>query len=66
MTDKQAAIEVINSLPQDATLESMIEELQILVAVHRGRAAISAGRVKTQEQVKQLVESWSTHIPTRS
>lgn len=66
MADKRAAIEIISCLPEDATLEDMIEALQLLAAIRRGRDDIAAGRVKTQEEVKQLVESWSTHLPTRS
>jgi predicted transcriptional regulator len=60
MTDKQAVIDALSRLPENASLEEITEELQIMAAVRRGRADIAAGRTKTQEEVEQLVESWAT------
>lgn len=60
MTDKEAVIDALSRLPENASLEEITEELQIMAAVRRGRDAIAAGRTKTQEQVEQLVESWAT------
>lgn len=60
MTDKQAVIDALSRLPENASLEEITEELQIMAAVRRGREAIAAGRTKTQEEVKQLVDSWAT------
>jgi predicted transcriptional regulator len=60
MTDKQAVIDALGRLPENASLEEITEELQIMAAVRRGREAIAAGRTKTQEDVRQLVDSWAT------
>ena len=60
MTDKQAVIDALSRLPENASLEEITEELQIMAAVRRGRADVAAGRTKTQEEVEQLVESWAT------
>lgn len=60
MTDKEAVIDALSRLPENASLEEITEELQIMAAVRRGRADIAAGRTKTQEEIKQLVESWAT------
>lgn len=60
MTDKEAVLDALSRLPENASLEEIIEELQIIAAVRRGRANIAAGRTKTQEEVRQLVESWAT------
>lgn len=60
MTDKEAVIDALSRLPENASLEEITEELQIMAAVRRGRADIAAGRTKTQEEVEQLVESWAT------
>lgn len=59
MTDKQELIEALNAMPEDVSLDEVIEELRIRVAVRRGRADIAAGRTKTQDEVKQWVESWA-------
>jgi predicted transcriptional regulator len=60
MTDKQAVIDSLRRLPENASLEEITEELQIMAAVRRSREAIAAGRTKSQEEVKQLVDSWAT------
>ena len=60
MTDKQAVIDALSRLPENASLEEITEELQIMAAVRRGREALAAGRTKTQEEVEQLVDSWAT------
>ncbi|PYT04255.1 MAG: hypothetical protein DMF60_15855 [Acidobacteria bacterium] len=59
MTDKQAVIDALSRLPENASLEEITEELQIMAAVRRGREALAAGRTKTQEEVEQLVDSWA-------
>ena len=60
MTDKQAVIDALSRLPENASLEEITEELRIMAAVRRGREALAAGRTKTQEEVEQLVDSWAT------
>jgi predicted transcriptional regulator len=60
MTDKQAVIDALSRLPENASLEEITEELRIMAAVRRGRDAIAAGRTRTQGEVEQLVESWAT------
>ena len=60
MTDKEAVLDALNRLPENVSLEEITEELQIMAAVRRGREAIAEGRTKTQEEVKQLVDSWVT------
>lgn len=49
MTDKQEVIEALSAMPENASLDEIIEELCILAAVRRGREDIAAGRFKTQE-----------------
>ena len=60
MTDKEVVLDALSRLPENASLEEIIEELQIMAAVRRRRTDIAAGRTKTQEEVRQLVESWAT------
>jgi predicted transcriptional regulator len=51
--------------PEDVSLDEITEELSIMAAVRRGRADIAAGRTKTHEEVKKLVESWATAWTSR-
>lgn len=53
-------------MPENVSLEEIIEELRIMTAVRRGRAAIAAGRFNIQEAVEPLVASWFPHSPSQS
>ncbi len=58
MKDKQVALQTISRLPDDASMEEIAEELQIMAAIRKGKADVKAGRVKSHVQVEQLVEAW--------
>jgi predicted transcriptional regulator len=65
MTDKQEVIEAQNVMPENVSLDEIIEELRIMAAVRRARADIGDGRFKTQKEVERLVESWATEWAAR-
>ena len=58
MKDKQVAIEIIKHLPEDASMEQIAEELQIMAALRKGKEDIKAGRTKTHAEVEKMVEAW--------
>ena len=60
MTDKQMVLETVEKLPESATIEQIREELDIIAGLKRGLEDSEAGRVKSHEEVKTLVESWIT------
>jgi len=60
MTDKEAVLDALSRMPENASLEEITEELKIMAGVRRGLADIEAGRTKTHEEVKEMVESWAT------
>jgi predicted transcriptional regulator len=60
MTDKQAVLDALQRLPENASLEEIAEELRIMAAVRRGRADVAAGRTKTHREVQEVLESWAT------
>jgi predicted transcriptional regulator len=60
MTDKQTVAEVLNRMPENATLDEIAEEVQILAAIRQGREDIVAGRKKEHKEVENLLESWAT------
>jgi predicted transcriptional regulator len=60
MSDKEKIIEVVKSLPDDATLERIQEEIDILIAIQRGRDDIKAGRVLSHDEVIREMKSWTT------
>jgi len=65
VTDKQEVLEALNAMPENFSLDEIIEELRMMAAVRRGRAAIAEGRTMTQQEVERLVESWATKWTAR-
>jgi predicted transcriptional regulator len=57
MTDKQAGIDALKRLLENAFLDEITKELQLMVAVRRGRADVAAGRTKTHQNMKELLPS---------
>lgn len=60
MTDKQAVMDALQRLPENASLEEITQELHLMAAVRRGRADIAAGRGKPHQEVKELLASWAS------
>ena len=60
MTDKQAVMDALQRLPENASLEEIAEELRIMAAVRRGRADVETGHSKTQQEVRGLLQSWAS------
>ena len=60
MTDKQAVIDAIHRLPDNASLDEIAEELQSMAAIWRSRADVGAGRAKTHQETEELFESWAS------
>jgi predicted transcriptional regulator len=58
MTNKQLAMKAIRQLPDEATLEEIVERVEILAAIQRGEEDIEAGRYITHEEMKRQVEQW--------
>ncbi len=59
MSDKQAVMEVLERMPENARLEEIQEELAILAAIRRAETAAEAGRVLSHEEVKRRSASWT-------
>jgi predicted transcriptional regulator len=64
MTDKQRVLETISGLPEQASLQQIAEEVEILAALRRGEAAADAGRTTPHEEVKNLLASWLPSFPS--
>jgi predicted transcriptional regulator len=60
MTDKQAVLDALQRLPENALLEEITEELGIMAAVRRGRADVAAGRTKKHTDMPNVIDSWAT------
>ncbi|MGB8354405.1 MAG: hypothetical protein WCD79_10985 [Chthoniobacteraceae bacterium] len=58
MSDKDVVIATVRQLPESITLDEISEEIAILAAIHRGKAAADAGQVTPHEEVRNKLSSW--------
>ncbi len=60
MSDKQLALESIQRLPEDASLDTIAERVEFLAAVRKGLDAVERGEVVSHEEVKRQLATWLT------
>jgi predicted transcriptional regulator len=58
MSDKQLALESIQRLPEDVSLEAITERLKFLSGIRKGIAQIERGEVVSHEEVKRQLATW--------
>jgi predicted transcriptional regulator len=57
-TAKQEVQKVLDTLPEETSLEDIQYHLYVLQRVERGRQDIEAGRVIPQEEVERRMARW--------
>ena len=57
-TAKQIALEIVQALPDDCTLEEAAYRLYLRQLVEEGRQDIREGRAFTQDEVEQEAAKW--------
>jgi hypothetical protein len=60
MSDKQLALESIQRLPEDASLDAIAERLEFLAAIRKGLNQIERGETVSHEEVKRQLAAWLT------
>ena len=55
---KQAVLEMVHRLPEDASFEDIQYHLFVLQKIERGLADAEAGRVVPQEEMEQRFAKW--------
>ena len=58
MTDKQAAIEAIQRLPDAVTLKEISDEIEFLAAIREGEDQADKGQVISVEQMQRNLQGW--------
>lgn len=53
MSDKETVLDVVRKLPDDASLQSIAEEIELLAAIREGEEAADKGQVTPHDEVKQ-------------
>lgn len=57
-TPKQIALEVVQALPEDCTLQEAAYRLHLRQLVEEARADIRAGNVLTQDEIEREAAQW--------
>lgn len=60
MSIKELAIDTINTLSENASWEDVEERIRFLAIVERGQEEMRNGEVVAHDQVKALVQEWTT------
>ena len=60
MSGKAAVLETVDALPDEATIEEIIEALSVLAAIRRGEADAEEGRVVPHDEVKRRLAEWTS------
>ncbi len=55
---KAAVIESINKLPDEFSIDEVIERLIIIEKIEQGRQDVKDGKVNTEEQAKAKLSKW--------
>jgi len=55
---KKEAHHLIDSMPEGATWDNLMYEINFMAQVHEGLADAEAGRTITSEELLQRMESW--------
>lgn len=58
MTTKQKVIDVVDDLPDDASIEDAMERLLFLAKVERGLQQADAGQTIPHAQVRERMAKW--------
>jgi predicted transcriptional regulator len=58
MSDKQLALDSIERLPEDASLNVIAERVEFLAAIRKGLGQIERGETIPHDEVKRQLASW--------
>ena len=58
MSDKQLALESIQRLPEDTSLDAIAERVEFLAAVRKGLDQIERGQTIPHDEVKRQLAAW--------
>ncbi len=58
MTTKETVLEILQKLPDDATIEDMMEELYVFQQIELGLKQMEDGDVVSHEEAKRRLAKW--------
>ena len=60
MTTKEKVVDLVRDLPDDASIEDVMERLLFLAKIERGVRQADAGRTIPHDQVRERMTKWLT------
>lgn len=60
MNAKQMILEAVHRLPEEASFQDIAEEVAFLAAVREGEQDLKQGKVISNEEMKQRLNSWAS------
>jgi len=57
-TEKENIIEMIKSLPDDASMEDIIEAIYVRKKIEKGLKDSEEGKLYTHEEARELLKKW--------
>jgi len=60
MSTKELVMERIRDLPDDVSWQEIEERIRFLAAVEKGREDVRKGKVVPHEEVRDLLQAWTT------
>ena len=58
MTTKERVLQAVNSLPEDASIEDVMDHLLFLAKIERGIKQADAGQTIPHSEVKERMAKW--------
>jgi len=55
---KSAVIESLSKLPDEVTLDEIVERLIVIEKIEKGRKDVRAGKVNSEEEAKTKLNKW--------
>jgi len=55
---KSAVIESISKLPDEVTIDEIVERLIVIEKIEKGRKEVQAGKLNTEQQAKAKLNKW--------
>ena len=58
MTAKEEILELMEQIPDDLTVDQVLEQLQLLYDVQKGLQEAERGETVSHEEAKQMINKW--------
>jgi hypothetical protein len=60
MSNREIVIDLIQKLPEDASLHDIAREIELIAGIRKAREEAARGEGVSPEKAKQLVDSWAS------